>query len=53
MSNVSLGGDSVQEQFRISPPDRVGRRNTADRPKRRQHDIMFEIMTHGPVQGYP
>ena len=30
---------------------RVGRRGTADMPKRTQYDIMFEIMKHGPVQG--
>ena len=37
--------------FKTQPPYRVGRRNTSQRPKRREQDIQFEIMTHGPVQG--
>ena len=37
--------------YRTQPAYKVGRRNTREHPKRREHDIMFEILTHGPVQG--
>ena len=36
---------------RTQPAYRVGRSNTSARPKRTEEDIMYEIMTHGPVQG--
>ena len=36
---------------RTQPAYRVGRSNTSVRPKRTEEDIMYEIMTHGPVQG--
>ncbi len=36
--------------FRTQPAYRVGRRNTPRSPKRRELDIMYEVMTRGPVQ---
>ena len=37
--------------FKMQPSYRVGRPNNPKHPRRTEHDIMFEIMTHGPVQG--
>jgi hypothetical protein len=37
--------------FKMQPSYRVGRPNNYKFPRRTEHDIMFEIMTHGPVQG--
>ena len=37
--------------FKIHTFFRVGRPNSSKHPRRTENDIMFEIMTHGPVQG--
>ncbi len=37
--------------FRMQPSYRDGRANSPRHPRRTEQDIMFEIMTHGPVQG--
>ena len=40
-----------QSLFKMQPPYKVGRKNSLKDPRRTEHDIMFEILTHGPVQG--
>ena len=40
-----------QSLFKMQPPYKVGRKNSLKDPRRTEHDIMFEIQTHGPVQG--
>ena len=40
-----------RDLFKTQPAYKVGRRNTAKHPNRKELDIMYEIMTHGPVQG--
>ncbi len=51
----SLGGCTAivkrKKLFRTQPAYKVGRRNSPERPRLRETDIMFEIMTRGPVQG--
>ncbi|XP_059090669.1 uncharacterized peptidase C1-like protein F26E4.3 isoform X2 [Tigriopus californicus] len=44
------GLDKRRGLFRTQPAYKVGRRNTREHPRRTEEDIMFEIMTHGPVQ---
>lgn len=40
-----------QSLFKMQPAYKVGRKNTLKHPRRTEFDIMYEIMTHGPVQG--
>ena len=40
-----------QSLFKMQPAYKVGRKNTLKYPRRTEYDIMYEIMTHGPVQG--
>jgi hypothetical protein len=40
-----------QSLFKMQPAYKVGRKNSLKHPKRTETDIMFEIQTHGPVQG--
>ena len=40
-----------QSLFKMQPAYKVGRKNTLKYPRRTENDIMYEIMTHGPVQG--
>lgn len=37
--------------YKTQPAYRVGRHNTNTHPRRREQDIMFEILKNGPVQG--
>ena len=40
-----------QSLFKMQPPYKVGRKNSLKHPRRTEFDIMFEVKTHGPVQG--
>ena len=40
-----------QSLFKMQPPYKVGRKNSLKHPRRTEFDVMFEIKTHGPVQG--
>ena len=40
-----------QSLFKMQPAYKVGRKNSLKHPRRTEYDIMYEIMTHGPVQG--
>ena len=42
-----------QSLFKMQPAYKVGRKNSLKHPRRTEYDIMYEIMTHGPVQGMP
>ena len=40
-----------QSMFKMQPPYKVGRKNSLKHPRRAEHDILYEILVPGPVQG--